>query len=483
MILKSPTRLYLPSESDEVRNFLTYKDRQVQFQVQRLKQNFRWKASDPESYLEHVNNLKGEIDQCLLFHDENGQPYTYSGLWPDLQKRFHWKLENHITYPEPKHLIPWDKMPHPMRYYQENAVKRLLEAKHGGIEYSTGVGKSLILLNLFKENPVQTVIMAPLASIADQLYLDFIKYFGKKYVGKYGDGKKELGKLVTVCVAQSLTRVEKGTPAHEFFSKTEAILVDESHTVPSETFQAVCLDLVKDAPYRFFVSATQLRTDGAELVLKGITGPIVIRKEFTEFVDEGFLARPKFKIFNVPATHGAGKRDAKEETRAQLYRNPNVNELAAKIAAQMVNKLGRPTVILIEEFKQFELLKNYMTIPFSFAHGGASKDAKEYIAKEYWDSDNKQIIDDFNAGKIKCIIGTTAISTGVDLQPVGCVIYLQGGTSEIKIKQGIGRGTRKPAGKEDFYVIDFNVDGSPTMARHLNERAAIYETMGQLEFH
>jgi DNA repair protein RadD len=483
MILTEPTRLLLPSDSEEVKRFLTYQDKQVQFQVSRMKRNFRWKASDPEKYIEQMNKLKEETKQCLIQY-ENGQAYTFSGLWKDLHNRFGWEVENRIEYPVEPRDIPWKTPPkYDLRYYQENAVNALLAARHAAISLPTGSGKSAVISSICKRNPVKTVIMAPLASIAEQLYQQFLSQFGKKYVGKFGDGKKESDKLFTVAVAQSLTRIEKGSKAWTDFQKVDQFISDESHTVPADTFEAVCSDLLKNAPNRFFVSATQLRSDGSELLLKGITGPIVYSKGFRDLVDEGFLANPIFKIFKVPCTYGVGRKDAKEETRLQLYRNPSVNALAAKIAAQMVNSLNLQVIILIDEFKQFELLKNYLTVPFSFAHGGATADHKEFLPEEYWKPDNEQIVKDFNSGKIRCLIGTSAISTGVDLLPVGCVIYLQGGTSEIKVKQGIGRGTRLVEGKKDFYVVDFLVEGSPTMERHLAERKEIYECMGPVTEH
>ena len=72
------------------------------------------------------------------------------------------------------------------------------------------------------------------------------------------------------------------------------------------------------------------------------------------------------------------------------------------------------------------------------------------------------------------LIGTSAISTGVDLKPVGCLLYLQGGTSEVQVKQGLGRATRVVPGKKDFWLVDFKVMGSPKMERHLDTREEFY---------
>jgi superfamily II DNA or RNA helicase len=57
------------------------------------------------------------------------------------------------------------------------------------------------------------------------------------------------------------------------------------------------------------------------------------------------------------------------------------------------------------------------------------------------------------------------------------LIYLQGGTSEIKVRQAIGRGTRIVPGLTDFWVVDFNVVGSDAMERHFQTRLEYYQDM------
>jgi superfamily II DNA or RNA helicase len=839
------SKIYLPSDSEEVKNFLTFRDRGVDYQIKKLKQNYRWANSDPDSFNQRLDQLKSEMQKCLLFYDDSGNPYTYSGLYKDLQNRFHWDLTNNLNKLDEGKLIPWASQPKLLRDYQSEAVEELIKARHGAIELPTGSGKSRIIYELCKRLGLKTIIATPSASITDQLYKEFIKLFGKKYIGKYGDGKKEIDKLFTVATAQALVRVEEGSEQWNNLTKTDVLIWDECfpydtkiatekgpiristlhnnfikgkplpkvlsfneiekkfeyktitntwkrekkdnmvkvrcsnstfsctsdhkiltnlgwvkagdltkkhfilgnvndkkssfspeylgdseqyilgsylgdgsisihkngirmrvihsakqlnylkwganllgikniefiekngyakkpayrfstklfysklpfekrkkqitkeflenvndkglavwfmddgygngdnrgelhtssfddqsqeiivtwfknkgiecrvavnkgykyilfskegynllskkisnyihpslsykiskrfqnlvgtykwipekskygysqvvsvekfsfnlpkrkkylsnlydievednhnfivssgatgivahncHTTPAETFEKVVMNLLKDCYYRFFVSATQIRTDGSEMILKGITGPTVYRKDFKELVEKGYLSRPFFKIFKVQSHGFSGANDINKETRQQLYLNPNVNKLAGEIAHKCVNLLNRQTVILIDEFAQFMQLKNYITVPFEFAHGGISNrqnadgtNLKDIVPKEYWKSDTEAIVERFNKGETKLIIGTSAISTGVDLQPTGALIYLQGGTSEIQVKQGIGRATRVTDNKKDAFIFDFKVEGSPSMERHCNARMAIYNQLGEVQ--
>jgi superfamily II DNA or RNA helicase len=487
----TPSIIEIPQVSDELLNFLTYRNKQVSYQLKKMKNNNKWKYSNPKSYYSQLKELESKQKPCLVF-EYNNKNCTYSGLAKDLSEKFGWDIEPyHFDYTKHSKMIAWAHKPHPLRYYQEEAVEALLKHTHASIELPTGAGKSRIIQELCKRVGVQTVIVTPSKAITDQLYNDFVYLFGKKYVGKFGSGKKELGKMFTLCVAQSLVRLEEGTKEWEFISSAKMLIWDESHTTPAETFEQVCLRVLKDVPLRYFVSATQIRNDGADLLLKGIIGDVVYKKEFTELVEEGFLKKPKFTIITVPALPNSSS-DIEEEQRQQLYYNPNVNSAVAQIAKRFMN-LNKQVVIILDEFKQFaclyEFLKDLPPESFEFVHGGASNrmDAdgyslKDFLPERFWKVDIQEAVNKFNEGKLKLLIGTSAISTGVDLKPVSVLIYLQGGTSEIRIKQAIGRGTRVVEGlPREFTVVDFFIDGSPDMERHLKQRLSIYKTMGSVQ--
>ena len=642
---KSPAFVYLPDDGEDVKRFLSYRDRQIEFQISRMKKQVRYSQSDWA--IQRIEELKTQINTTLLWHDDEGRAYTLSGLAELLHQRFRWQVIPYDFLIQGKS-FPYLKAPkHKNRFYQDETVKALIEARHGAAELPTGSGKSNIIRDLAKHEAVQTVVLAPMAGVAEQLYLQFIELFGVKWVGMYGDGKKHVGKLITVGVAQSFVNMKEGTKEWEYFSKTKKVIFDECfpyktqvltsnglmpigkiynqflkgekiyvqswnestkqfeyklvtnawnrgvkeklisikmnnklircthdhklltpdgwkeackiqigdklishkgnlktqssiaysisnvdlveevdsvsltngkpirnasnmtlydlevednhnfivggmdgivahncHMVAADTFKSIMIGIMINAEQRYFLSATQLRTDGSELLLKGITGPVVYRKSFKELRDLGYLAHPRLRIFSVPTHGSANHSDAKVETRNQLYNNPHALKMAGEIATKMIQS-GKQVIILIEEFRSFDVLKNYVS-EFTFLHGGATKEHKDWLPPEFWEAKNiAEEVKKFNEGKTRCIIGTSAISTGTDFIPVGCLIYLQGGTSEIKVKQGIGRGTRViPGVKNDFFVVDFRVVGSSTMERHLNERLEIYaELSDDITYH
>lgn len=471
--LTTPTKLELDitdSKYEKLRKVLTYTDKAAQQTYQRFK-HARWYIGKfgEEAYLEELERLKSETVKCLL--DGN---YTYSGLADLVSKTLQQPIVSDVVYPEPE-LMAWENKPvHKMYYYQEAALAKLLEAKHAGVEIGTGLGKSYIIIHLVKNLGLQTVVMAPSTSIAEQLYESFVFHFGTRQVGRCFGGKKEYKKLITIALPQTLTRLDKTDPIYKKLSKSQVFIADESHLCPAETLSKVCFGLMQDSPYRFFFSATQLRNDGLDLLLDAITGPIVYKMTVKEGVDQGFISKPVFKMVKTITDVPCNSEDPNENTRECLLYNPRVIKLAADLANKFVTHLNHQVLILIDEVEQFTKLLPYLQHEVGFAHGPLS-DNKAKVPESYWKAESTDLVKRFNDGELPILVGTSCISTGTDIRTVKTMIYLMGGRSEIQVKQAVGRATRKIPGKTECNVIDFDVTNNSTTHRHALARKEIYE--------
>lgn len=824
----NPSQMVLGETTDSelslVRDLLTFRDRQIEFDLLKLKRNHWLQSSDPVEWEKRKQELKEKLYRCILT-EQDGCLVTYSGLFNDIANVVpKAELLNYVHYPEPDS-IAWSKVPeHEDRYYQNEAKEKLLAVRHGAVQLPTGSGKTSIVRKLLHDIGAQSVVMVPTTSIARQMYNDLARYLGKRLVGLYGDGKKELGKKFTVGIAASLTRIEKGSDAWRHFTKSSVFVADECfpydagvvthtgvraigavvsdvqrgkvvhvrsldndgryvykrvlrgravqmrklvcvvtdktsitctgnhpllttsgyvaaedlhandvligtaavgnglgclnddqqqlvlgsflgdgsietrksgirlqeihgeaqkgyckwkaelmgarvryvprngyaqtegfrfttkvftspftfscpkkkvtqevvsgiddravavwfmddgstqrvkyrtrdgvseyvygvfhtesfeeetvdmlvcrlnkmgfscrkqkqpkgwtirtrvvgyrvmeqrlaqyihpdlsykfprvvtggykwsgefkeyahhkvmsvteyapslherrrasqrflydieveetnnflvqrtrrrnssgivahncHMCPASTLDKVCTGVLRGAPYRFFFSATQTRTDGAELLLKGITGPVVYEKTFKELVDEGYLAKPMWKMVRVTSTIPYYSDDAMRMTQQHLYYQPGVLQKAALIANSMAQD-GRRVLILVDELPQFTSLLPLLRTEVRFAHGGVSGKDKAKLPQQYWKSDPSALVEAFDQGDFRVLVGTSCISMGTDLRSPEVVIYLQGGTSAIQIPQAVGRGTRRgflyPDGhrKESFMFVDF----------------------------
>lgn len=482
--LVTPTRaaIFTSTPKENVEKFLTYVDKRVDFHLAKVKKSVKRLRSIPgiqdnpdlAARLASQEALQAELMATrskTLVTSQTSHLEAPSGLSERLAKKYGLREVREYEIPEPRGPLPVHGALHPDRDYQVRAHDLLLRAAAygpAGVELATGGGKTTVIRNLVRTLGLGTTIMAPSQSIARQIFDELCRVFGAKYVGLYGDGKKDFKKLITVGIDDSLTRIKPGSPAWVKLSKNPVFIADESHLCPSDTLAAVCYGLAANAPYRFFFSGTQMRNDGLDLVLEGIVGRIVMRKNVRELVDEGYLARPNFRVVRVRSNSNVRSADANVMTRAHLYYNPNVCRAAAKLANNFVELMRRPTVILVKEVGQFAKLAPYLKGRVGFAHGPLNPENVEQVPEEHRDSEPGELVAKFNAGELDVLVGTSCIATGTDIQVAEAGIYLVGGTSEIAIRQGVGRETRggprskvvNPwTGKQklDFVHVDFDV--------------------------
>lgn len=429
---------------------LTYTDQGAVFDLQRVKRS-AWLYQNEHDWKMAVEKASEFTSVCLL-KDMESHYEVPSGLTDLVSRILGQQVTKSFKYPEPSPL-PFERPPDFDPYpYQREAVQRLVDARHAGVQMGTGLGKTLIIALVLRKLGLRTLIMAPNTSVAEQLHDQLVAWFGRKHIGAFFDGKKKLGKTITVGNAQSLTLVTPGSEAWKYLSGAQVFVVDESHQTPATTLSKVCFGLVKDAPYRFFTSATQMRNDGADLLLEGITGPIVYEMTVREGVDGDYLAKPIFHMIYAKSNGDYIPKDPMKLQRHHLFYNPDVVRKVAMLCNSAV-KSGLQTLVLTREVEQFVRLLPHLRVPVSFAHGTPGKDAS--LPPEYLKSDPNKQVAAFNEGKIKLLVGTTCISTGTDVKATQFLNYWQGGSSEIQVRQGIGRGTRKFPGKTCCHVNDF----------------------------
>jgi ATP-dependent helicase IRC3 len=474
IIWDTPTtcRFVEPDEQKRalVRAALTYTNKSVDYQIRQLK-NARW--FDAEQQQDRLAELQEARRVCLLT-EEGDSCVTYAGLANTVDGIIHQGVERFVLYPS-ANTIPWAEVPPPLRPYQQDTVDIFLRYKHAAAEMATGLGKSYIILHLAKNLGLKTIVMAPTTSIADQLYADFIRYLGKKYVGRFYGGKKDSSKLFTVAIHASLARIPGDSPDFLAFSAVQVFIADESHLTPAATLQSVCMGLASKAPYRFFLSGTQLRADGSDLLLRGITGPILKRMTVVDGVEQGYLAAPRFRIFPMTSCDSYTSSDPLKMTQRHFYYNQAIIRKATALVNYAVTRMNHQVLIFIDEIEQFRDIAPHLAAQYRFAHGPLTKANLQYVPEAHRDSDNSKIVADFNAGKFPVLIGTSAIGMGTDIRPVKTIVNLTGGKSEVQIRQLVGRGTRKVEGKTECMVFDFDVVNVPMLHRHAEERMVVYE--------
>jgi superfamily II DNA or RNA helicase len=481
VIIESPTEAILSGSDAELqaaKEYLVYTHTGNAMMLRRHLKNVRWRNSDPVGWKKAANDLQAKVNHRLYEEFGDGLIKIRPGSIHYLQKKgFDINVITKVSYQSPKPQRWYSPLPFELHPYQKESVEKLLEAKHGTVTICTGGGKTAIIMKLARELGLKTVIMTPSASIFNEILKGFEAHFGKDSVGALGDGKKRLGKKFIVAISKSLTNLKPGTKEHDEIASAQVLLADEAHTLPASTLEEVCHGVLKDTPYRLFFTGTHVRNDGTQKLLEAITGPVVKTLSTKEAIENGYVCDHEFRIVKVKSTTPLFQgRDALEMKRKHFLHNKNIAELASKIALSAYQAKKEQTLILIDEVKQIDLI-----MPF-FDNKGLT------IATAIGNNDPGEAVDAFNTGRAQVLIGTSCISTGTNIFPVHHMINWQGGSSEIKTKQGaVGRSVRKLKGskyekfhvpKEKSIIWDFDVIGIDDMERHLATRIDFYADSG-----
>jgi superfamily II DNA or RNA helicase len=486
--IETPTKAFIQDYTTEdltsLVKELTYTDEAAAYAVKRHSKNVKWRRSNNDTWQIKLDELKSLVKNILVFQD-SGRPYirpsSLSYLDGDIRS------SSLVKYPTPKKIAWAHKLPFELHPYQAESIRNLLEIKHGNVELCTGAGKSVILMCLARETGFRTAIVAPSESIFSELCEKFEYFLGRGNVGKFGDGKKTIGKRITICIADSLVNVKPGTEEWEFFSKLDMLCVDESHTWAADTLKTICHGVLADIPYRFFMSGTQTRGDGTEKLLQSIIGPTVCSLTTEEAVAGGYICPHDFTIVDIESSNpNFNATDPLEEKRIHFLNNRNIAAFTAKLANVQASMFGRQTLVLVEELSQIPLLTKLLQVPYAYAHSEKRKARLAELGLEK--VDKAEQVEQFNKNEVKVLIGTSCIATGTNIYPTHYTVNWVGGASEIKTKQGsVGRSVRlhnhnphadRCVEKTISHIIDFNVHDIETMKRHLESRLEYYQDSG-----
>ena len=505
--LISPTELQFPDGAETRHDFglikqtLSYEDKRASYEY------LKWRKMQKQDDIFIKNGGAGyrnwfvakygrlALDQkvkelsdkryCSCLYKKGEHYYTYSGLQSVLQQiSLNYALveESKFVTPDDWRLIPWAKTPHTPRWYQTKAVDLLCpedgSRTHGAVSIGTGLGKSLIMAMLVKRTGLETIVVVPTLSIANQMLKDFSDWFGKGKVGQFFDGKKQSDKHIVIAVSKSLMNVKKDTKDWDNIFNRMMVLCDESHTCPPDSLASVMFGLLQDIPYRYFFSGTQFRNDGLGLLLQGITGDVVFEMSVEQGIKEGFLSPLRFFQWRITSDSDLKCDDIIKMNKVHLQQNDKIYKHAANLINRAVKEKNRKVLVLVDGIGQFKrLLDGGLQVKAGFAHGGVTKDNKSEVPPEFWKSAPMALVEAFDKNEFPVLVGTSCIGMGTDVKSADFIVSICGLTSEIEVSQGAGRGTRLFPGKTDCQYHDYWVTNIDAMDRHAKKRKDIFESI------
>jgi len=167
----------------------------------------------------------------------------------------------------------------------------------------------------------------------------------------------------------------------------------------------------------------------------------------------------------------------------QRYWSGDQGQLWGQVAWQVVVEMGivanvarnsaaisaatndRPTLVLINQVEHAHALAAQIpgAVPCYSAMGAKAR---------------RQVLDDFLAGKCRCLIASSLADEGMDLPNAEVLVLVSAGKSAARTEQRTGRVLRQFCGKTTAVIYDFKDLYHPLPAKHARLRGELYKKLG-----
>jgi len=413
-----------------------------------------------------------------LLLEENGQFYTFWGLYSLLKKKVKLDIvnppEDQIeNYP----LVPTDLLSGITLYnYQVAAIRKCLIMKRGIVCVPSSGGKTECIIgvvqSLFKDwlcNGLvihRVLIVVPTFGLAEQFYERFIlRGFTSDLVGRIHGEIKEVDKPITIGVINSLVKgYRENEDIRKIIEESEAVIFDECHHIQASTYVEVALGLKNDN-YLLCFSGTPFHADNEEDILDtsgdaityGLAGKTIFEVSQKYLVDQGIIAKPFVFFKSLPGRLSKYPGKFNNIYKTNIVNNTLRNELIVKFAKRF-QEINFPTLILVQRKEHamnlLEMLKDPRSI---FIYGGANAVSYDLNGMmEEFKIDYNIFRQHFEEGRYDILIATQVFDEAIDIPAVQALIVGGAGRSKIKQFQRFGRVTRKKKGNINHaYIVDF----------------------------
>lgn len=356
-----------------------------------------------------------------------------------------------------------------LRPYQQRSIDRLYQwwVAHPGVEEApivcmpTGSGKSVVIAELCRllfdtwpEEHPRTVVLVPSKELAEQNAAKLRAMLPTHLsVGYYSAslGQRRPDADVIVATIGSIYK-----DAH-LLGNIKCVVVDECHLVDpngieSGRYRQFLSRLARLCQFRVVgYTATPFRgngvwlTDGEHPLFTGIACTITTQ----ELLDAGFLS-PLVRPIDAVATRidTTGVR-----TTSGDY---NLGELAACVDAYIPAAAREAVQLAADRRKWIAFTATVANANALIAELRSHGIACALVCGETPKAEREELIEQFRAGLLRCLVTVLALATGFDVPDVDCILWLRPTQSPVLYVQGCGRGMRIHEGKTDCLWLDFS---------------------------
>lgn len=361
---------------------------------------------------------------------------------------------------------------------QQRALATIFVSDMGVIEAPTAFGKTFLICQICRAYPKQRIIISSYrADVIKSIYDRVKEHVPYKDLGFVGQGSKKVGRITL----STINSLDYARP-----DKCDIFLYDEVHEAASD-MRARKIASIRNAKIFGFSASPRGRSDGSDLVIEALFGPIIYKLKYDEAVAAGVVAQIYVEIYEISG-HEVPYSNEIAQYRFGIWRNEVRNQKIAEAANKYLSE-NKQVLIIVDKIEHALFLKSKFLPSWPIVHGLVTREqiqtfkAMKLLTNEkiLCTPEQREIYRRmFESGKMRYAIATGVWSQGIDMRHLDVLIRGDGKASRIPSTQIPGRLSRGKSG----ILVDFLDIFDERFRRRSNERIKVYKEKGwEIRYH
>lgn len=313
-----------------------------------------------------------------------------------------------------------------LRPYQQECVDAINNMNSGSalVSMATGLGKTVVFSHIKRRGRVLIL------SHREELVRQPIKYYDCPCGIEQGENSSKGEEVVSASVQSLIRRLDKFSPTH-----FDMIITDEAHHSAAPSYKKIYAHFKP----RLHVGFTATPNRGDKVRLDDVYQSIIFQRDLKWGIKEGYLTDIRCIRVNVSYDLRSVKTRMGDFAVNELDRAVN-NEKSNGEIAQIYARYAKGQTLI------FATSVEHATNIASSIPGAVVVSQKT--------PNRSQIISDFTARKIPCIVNCMIFTEGTDMPLIETIIIARPTQNASLYTQMVGRGLRQYEGKQYLTLID-----------------------------
>ena len=350
-----------------------------------------------------------------------------------------------------------------LKPFQQVAVDEMLVKDFGTLSSATGSGKTIMALYMVARRRQPALIVVHTKDLAAQWTQRIEAFLGiaAEKVGLIGDGKKVVGKEITIALVQSLYKCVEDVAAHIGF-----LVVDECHRCPSRIFTEAVTGF--DAKYMLGLSATPWRRDKLSKLIFWHLGDVHHEVDKNQLVETGDVLPAEIIIRNTNFKPYYDPVNEYSKMLSELTADTERNVLIASDVACETERKAGICLVLSDRKAHCENIRALLKYRF--------KIDSELLTGDLNMDERRNVIERLNQSEADVVIATgQLVGEGFDCPNLSTLFLATPIRFSGRVIQYLGRVLRPAPGKtvaRVFDYVDIHVD---TLTKAAMARQRVYQ--------